>query len=128
MATFRVPWPLLQLEMDRHLPSKALGTPGQSTEWQSSQRREQNQRNYKESGEPQELHCTVLMAWPLKSVASRIDQRFEVEEEQLYRWHRWKALRLQTLISGLSLAVFWVPRCSIHVAPCEVRNHDIRKP
>lgn len=49
------------------------------------------------------------MTWAkaLKSAVCYIDQRFEADEEVLYWQHRLKTLRFRSLISGLTLAVFW---------------------
>lgn len=50
------------------------------------------------------------MTWAkaLKSAVCYIDQRFEADEEWLYWQYRLKSLRFRSLISGLTLAVFWV--------------------
>eukprot|EP00435_Cladocopium_sp_Y103_P063357 s284_g25.t1 len=49
------------------------------------------------------------MAWAkaLKSAVCYIDQRFAADEELLYWQHRLKTLRFRSLISGLTVAVFW---------------------
>eukprot|EP00434_Breviolum_minutum_P027933 symbB.v1.2.024714.t1/scaffold2360.1/size81400/1 len=54
-----------------------------------------------------------------------MDQRFEADEEVLYRQQRLKSLRRQSLISGLTLSIFWA-YLELHVvAATTVEDLDV---